>query len=213
MNAPLRQEPLEIVVKSDPDKPVAFACAACGVMFSCLIFGGHESGATTAKQAAEGHCGPKFCDCGKIIERRHWLKCDDCLEAKEVEKDAKAFEKAKKVSIEEYDGKYAVFWPKGPGGGMGDGFYTNLDELLEVYEDEQLDLPPYVWGAKPFDVRADARDILERVIEGHHEDAWDELSDGAETELQKLLDAFFEKQNIRSWEVDYTTVVLLRSDD
>lgn len=207
-------EALELVIKGR-DEPVGFACPQCGVMYTVKTFGGggHPDAQQTAKQAAELHCAPKLCECGKPLDKKPYTLCSECLEQREVEREHARFEKAAKVSIDDYDGDYAVFWPDGPGGGMGEGFYSNLDELLEIYEDEEMDLPPYVWACKPYELHMDAGGILERAISGHHEDAYDSLNDGAEEELQTLLDFFCKKQNVRSWEPDYTKVVLLQPSE
>lgn len=204
-------EPLEIVVKDRPDEAVGFACSSCGIMFTTRMFGSGPGSKDTARQSALFHCAPKECACGKAIDRKYWTICTECSDRKEAEKLHDRFEKAAKVSVEDYDGP--IYWPDGPSGSMGEGFYTSLDEMLDVYEAEGMDLPPYVWAAKSYELKMDASSLLENALEQHHEDAHEHLEAGAEEELQTLLDFFCQKQKIKSWEVDFSRVVLLTSND
>ena len=209
MNAQSMQEPYEVVLRKVPDKPIAFACGKCGILFTAAVFGGGDGGLIAAEQLAKEHCEPKLCTCGKEC-KKHYTICQECSDRKQVEKEAAAFEKAKKVSIEEYEGQ-AVYWEDGPpGSSCGDGYYSGIDELLDLCEDEGFDLPKYVWATTPVDLHIRAASILENALSEHYEDAYDDLGDKAETELQKLLDEWCAKQKIRSWEKDYGVAVLIQ---
>ena len=107
--------PVEIVVK-DTGALVGFACGTCGVFFTTRMNGG---GAESKEQAAK-HC-VKMCACGNPVKYHYSLLCDSCQSAKETEKERIRFEKATKVTIEDYDGP--VFW--------GDKFYGEVESLLD----------------------------------------------------------------------------------
>lgn len=210
MHVESQKEPLEIVIKNAPEKTVAFACGACGVLFTPRAFACKEDVALLAtKELAAGHCGPKPCDCGKVIERQHYTKCNACCAEKEEQKEKALFDKAKKVALEDYP-DVPVYWPDGPTGSMGDGYYSNVEELLEICEEDAVDLPDHIWGTSPVPFRIDADHIVEGALSEHYEDAYDSLGDGALKELQTVLDEWCGKQKIKSWEPDYGTAVLLR---
>ncbi len=195
--------PLELVIKSSPETVVAVACAECGVVFTGSTFGGGTLGLEAALQMAQSHCGTKVCACGADIQRKYWSVCDACITKQETTKEERAFEKAGKFTIDDYPGDKPIF--------HGDTFSDNLDEFLERYEEDGLDLPAYVWGAKRIDFHVDADNVIEQALDGHHEEANEHLKPDAYKTLQLALDTWCEEQNIRSWEPDYELAVLLKS--
>lgn len=209
---PIPSEPLEIVLKKYPDRVVAYACANCGALYSTVIFGGGPEGDTAARHAALAHC-HHFCTCGSPVPVNR-STCDACWGARVKEKEEKVFELAAKVTLEEYEDQ-PIYWEGPPGGSSmsGDGYFLNIEEFLERCEEEEIDVPPYVWATKPVTLSMDASYLLESALDEHHEGARDEFPDGAERELQDLLDAWCAKQKVKSWDVDYKRSVLLHPKD
>lgn len=203
---PRPPEPFELVIKGT-DKPVAFACPECGATYTSLTFGGGEHGILAAKHMASVHC-HCYCACGTSIGPSR-TKCDVCWAKALEEKESKVFEKAKKVTLEEYPADKHVYWD----GGIGDGYFLNIDEVLDRCEEEGLEVPKYVWACRevPFAMSADW--LIERALEEHGEGARDEIASKDERELQALLDSWCRKQDVKSWEVDYSTAILLHPQD
>lgn len=99
----------------------AYQCTKCGKVY-------------LDKQLAELCCKEYFCEkCGKKTYR-YWLLCDECSEQKR-------FEKAEKISYKEYLSKYSWSWIYD-----GSDYYSDLEELQEMYEYDDKKLPEYVYA-------------------------------------------------------------------
>ena len=66
----------------------------------------------------------------------------------------------------------------------------------------------YAFATKPFPLRLDAEGIVEGALEEHHEGA--EVAPALIAELQAYLDAWCERADVTSYEVDYGRVVEFR---
>lgn len=205
-------EPVEIVLKKHPDRTVGYACADCGAMYTTVTFGGGPDGLLAAHHAAQAHC-HHYCSCGQpvVIGR---TRCDDCWRTVVGDKEQKVFKAAVKVTIEEYDDQ-PVYWESIPGGSSmtGDGYYLNIEEFLDRCEEEEMDVPEYIWATKPVSLTLDAEYLLENALTEHAEDTRDSISTDAELELQALLDGWCDKQKVKSWEPDYKKAIVLHPKD
>lgn len=209
---PILPEPLEVVLKKHPDKVVAFACPDCGALYSTVIYGGGASGLVAARHSAQTHC-HHFCECGAPVAVNR-TKCSACWKKVVDEKEKKVFEAALKVTIEEYEDQ-PIYWEGPPSGSSmtGDGYFLNIEEFLDCCEEEEVDVPPYVWATKPVAFAMNADFLLEDALQEHPEDARDALSADDERELQKLLDEWCAKQEVKTWVPDYKRAVLLHPED
>lgn len=125
--------------------------------------------------------------------------------------DEERFEKAKKVTIAEYDGP---IFRDGTGGDWGEGYFSDIDALLDHCESNGEDPPSYVWACspKPFELGERAvEDFLERELESQemYEGAGDHITAEQRKELSDILEAWAKKVNLQSWEIDYSRAVLL----
>jgi hypothetical protein len=209
MNAPKIEEPLELVVKKTPEKAVAYACSECGALFTGAVFGGGENGLLAAKMQAADHCIPRMCGCGSPVQKG-WTICQACVKKKDEDKENARFQKAEKLAIADYDGP--VYWGDGPDGSMGEGYYSDIDDLLDRCEEEGIDLPLFVWTSKKVPFRIDADHAIENALSDHHEGAYDKITPAALGQLQDLLDEWCGKQNIESWEPDFSRAVVLQPE-
>lgn len=207
VNIPVPPQALELVIKGQ-EGTVAFACPTCGNIYTGHSFGGGVPGEEAGRHAAAGCC-HRYCDCGAALEKG-WSVCSACRSLIQAGKEKKLFEKAKKVTIEEYPADAMVFWEGDLA--IGDGYFLNITELLDRCEEEDVEVPKYVWGCKPvpFSMRMD--NLVEQALEGHHEDARDQITGAAEKELQDFLTAWCAKQRVKSWNPDYTVAVLLHPE-
>lgn len=192
----MSSEPLELVARGE-DAAVAFACATCGAVFSARIEG--------ASDLAGAHC-DRICTCGDPLAEGQSL-CSKCTHRERAKREARLFETAVKVSIDDYPDE-PVYW-EGQAGSMGVGFFLNLDEVLDYCEEEELDTPKYVWACTPRPLRVPTDAVLEAAIE-EHTIGMDDLTVDAIGELQRFLDAWCSKQNVRTWFPDFGRAVLLR---
>ena len=94
------------------------------------------------------------------------------------------FEKAMKIEAKNWPG--GVF--------LGDDFYSTLDDFYEYCENEEYELPEYIWAAKPISIRlkgaldlwADYMEILD-IGNEHYIDPTKESA----LALDKALEAFY----------------------
>lgn len=126
---------------------------------------------------------------------------ESCQDLREFHKEQKRLEKAiigdfSEVPPESMEMLYSERY------GYQEGFFSEMDELLEYCEENDVDVPEYVWSTTKRGISISADDILEQACEELHEDARDRLV--GEDELQKFLDEWCKKQaGAESYEVDY----------
>ena len=117
-----------------------------------------------------------------------------------ADRELAALAKAARVPEREYTGPLYV-----DGSGHNDGFFRDLEELHEWYEDEEHELPEYAWAC---DVRHPALDA-----DSLEEQALEDTVDGCELNALDELRAFVEKwngeQTSEIWEPDYSRAVML----
>lgn len=199
--------PHELVIRGK-ENTVAYACLKCGQLF---IFGKEESVESRHQKRDEAatHC-VKQCICGKPLDFHYWLRCADCRIALDAAKEKAYFDKATKLSIEEYPDN-PVFWEE-HGGDMGcDGYFSNVDTLLDFAEDRGIDLPEYVWACTRHDLKLDAEGILQSALEQQDMDPDNvDIPTSKGMQLQAFLDAWTKELGAHAWFQDCLRAVILR---
>jgi predicted RNA-binding Zn-ribbon protein involved in translation (DUF1610 family) len=198
--------PLEVVIKGK-ENPVAFACPQCGQLF---ILGKDESEESkkNKRDKASAHC-VKQCICGKSLDYHYWLRCADCRAVLEGEKEKVHFDKAAKLSIEEYTDD-PVYW-EGHSGDMGDGYFSGVEALLDHCEEGGIDLPEYVWACTRHNFNLDAEQMLQDAFEQQDMDPETfTVSLAAGYQLQAFLDVWVKEQSLHAWFSDCSRAVVLR---
>lgn len=190
-------EGLELVVRGE-EKAVAYACASCGAVFSSRVEG--------AKELAGAHCS-RTCRCGAALGEGMAL-CPACASTERSQRETLLFEKATKVSIEDYPDEPVYL--EGHSGSMGTGFFLNIDEVLDYCEEEQIEAPKYVWACTPRPLEVPTEAVVEAAMDEHNTVGVDDLSLTAIDELQAVLKTWCSKQNIRTWFPDFGRAVLLQ---
>jgi len=79
-----------------------------------------------------------------------------------------------------------------PSYGYNEGYFTETEELIEYCEEEEIEIPEYVWSTSRIDLSMDAYTILENACNDLHEEALGSVDNI--DELQKYLDAWCDKQ-------------------
>jgi len=137
--------------------------------------------------------------CGCVVEG-HGVICQICL-------DQERFTKAKKVKYSEY--KVGYLWDENT-----DKYFENKEALEEKYLEDAEDsedklipeFPTWCYGCTETFFSIDIDSAIENALEDMYED-FDEITD--EKELQDFVKAWNAKQNGKTYNVDYKTVVLL----
>ena len=156
-----------------------------------------------SKELANACCVPTKCKhCGKQSDRKHWLICTPCeaieREAKEVER----FTNASKVT--EWGG-----WVFSEGIGHQDGYFADVDMLIDYCVGEGIEVPKYAWTcvANHF-VNASVEDITSRMDDAYED--FDPESLKGLPELEAALDRFNEmNHDAVSYTPDYNVALLL----
>lgn len=183
-------EPLALVV-GDREHAQAWACGQCRIV--CIDEG-----------YARRHCQVQTCECGKSFSDQFNTTCRDCRwkaqDRRLAEKEREAFEKAEKIRWQDCTGSFLI----------DEHYLEGVDELCDHLNSLKPDArPEYVWAARPIKFEINAENIVQSVLENHHDAAGDQLDDGDYKELQALLDAWCVKTGIVSYEEDRTRAVLL----
>jgi hypothetical protein len=196
-------DPYEIVEK-DSGKSVGWACGVCRMLDTHAMFG-HAEGA--ALRAATECCDKRCEDCGVKIEIRGYTVCKSCRANREVEKEAQAFEKAKKVSLSEYDGEFVYI-----DGAYNEGYITpdEVEEYVRYELPEGVTPPTYAWGIVKERAEYDvAEHVREYVFNNHHEDAEDWIDDTLLDAAQTIVNVAL--KDVASYHYDHQVAVLLPS--
>jgi hypothetical protein len=192
-------------VRSASGKSRAYGCAKCGQLYAARAGAlGSDDGLKWAYTAARQCCGPRECDCCgvEIPPRREycWMWCNSCRDKKGSEKLQLAFDKANKVSYQDYGDKPVVHC---------DDFYESIESLVDHLWCDGVEIPPWVWGCYEVQLKLDGDSLLENALEDFHEEAGDDISQQARDALQKMLDDWCENQGVTMFCEDPKTVVLL----
>lgn len=194
--------PIEVVVKGS-EKVIGYACPECHMFCSPTIYACKWELALEAALDHATRCCDKRCqDCGEKLEpKSHYVVCNACRSKRDAANEASRFEKATKIPEAEYDG-----WVYDE---ATEEYYASVEEYRERVEDGASS---FLWATTTIDgFRLDADDIVQSALENgdHHEDAGDSVEGIGE--LQTMLDAWCDKQTVRSYMVDYGRAVLVSS--
>jgi hypothetical protein len=156
-------------------------------------------------------CNVTCLKCGAAMPRAAYYErqCSDCFrkdaDAQSAAKDAKRYEKAKKVPYEDYDGEYLS---------NGDEYFADLEAVHDHYDGDYW--PEWLWGCYEVPLDVDFEGAVGSVLaDNHHEDAGKQITDGEWKELREFGEAWCKKTGVKSYQIDYGTVVGLppRDDD
>ena len=160
------------------------------------------------KEQADWCHGERVCACGKKITQGYFQKtCNDCQWAEVCEKgrlkEAERFEKARKITEDQYDGDMVY---------LDDKYYESVLDAIDEYDVGTE--PEYVWACKDVGVpRASSDSIVEHCLDNMWEDADSSDLNGLE-ELDAAIAAFNEaNKGISVWYPDYTTAILVNPDN
>jgi hypothetical protein len=153
-----------------------WVCKRCNRGYSPSSFGGGAQAFQFAMKEAERCCKDAVCStegCESVCPKYRTI-CADCLQEKRLARIVR-------ITISDYRASWEKLYPNQE----PHVFIRDEATLLDYIDDEDLENEE-VFGSTVLTVkRIDARDILEGVLEDHHEDAWEECDEDA---LQAALD-------------------------
>lgn len=203
-----RRVTINITLQKDlhSNEEICQVCQGTGLIVSDNSYGLSDDPDKTAGIFPYKHQSLMFCPycyngvvrrcplCNKII-RRGFLKCDcekqrDIDDAKRAEKEWQALNDAP-IAPTELVEKYGVFYSDNYD--ENEGYFTDWEDFFENWYNcyDILDSKPkYVWLAEPYEMRIDARNLIESATEDMYEDACHDISEKEERKLQDFLDSW-----------------------
>ena len=145
----------------------------------------------------------RTCNCNEAVNARK-IKREETITNKERE----LFNQAKiKVNISLADKSkiemlYSEMYP------YNEGYFTEIEELIDWCKDNGVEIPKYVWGTYKTKISIDGDSIVEDACCDLHEDAFSNIT-GLD-ELQEFLDEWCSKQTgTDTYYVDYGYAILI----
>ena len=143
----------------------------------------------TDKERVDNCCKRNNCKyCGKLVEEKHWLEHRECIESNKIEKAEK---------LDTWDDW--VYY--------NDKYYSNISELIEELQEDEEEIPEYVYVCKiiPFP-KIQIDDLLEEIGENSYEGIEDDLH--KVDDLSESIDYFNEmNEHLVSYFPDETKMV------
>ena len=147
--------------------------------------------AKTKDQAAQC-CKKNNCRiCGEPVDTPHWVVHRGCSRNEQIEKAEKLESWDDWVYLEGFSSEY---------------FVSVGDLLDELENDGGVEIPEYVFVCKPIPFRTpDIEDLINNCLDGHYDDAYDNIAPKSYAALSDALDAFrLANRHIVSYEPDFT---------
>lgn len=184
------------MIRINVEEIKCYKCGNCGAAF-------------VSKEKAEDCCKPKICeDCGREIPRKsYYVVCDECREKRELQREKDRYNKATKCSYDECpDDEKIMMYSESYG--SNEGYFTDISELIDYCEAEDIPVPEYCWSTTQIDMSMDGDSLIESACEELFEDASDRIDSEDRKGLQDFLDKWCEKQSGTStYSVDYKYAV------
>lgn len=204
-----------VIVRQTDNKTVAYACPACGILYSILH--DNEAGQTAAREAAKACCPARTCpQCNQRPAERGAPACEVCAISNSKAIEGQRFANAPKVSEAQWSGP--IYWPGAPFTGDHGGFYwssvASLRKDIAERNGRRVDvsqlpvtLPAYVYATKPIAFKPDATAMIEAALVDHSDTV---VIDAAQVQLlQKTIDEWATKQQVQSYEEDLGKAIVL----
>lgn len=179
-----------------------YKCGNCGSVF-------------ISEEYAEKCCRPKHCEkCGaEMPHNSYYTLCEKCRAEKEATKEKERFEKAKHYTFDNVP-QSSIIMLYSDSYGENEGYFDDLEQLEDYCEENDIEMPGYVWGTRCERISMDAGSIIENACEELHEDAYDWIGKESEEELQETLNKWCEKQSgTDTYYVDYKVAIILKEGE
>lgn len=150
--------------------------------------------------------------CGNTIEKDfHYTLCRRCKAIKDKNKylmiEVKRYEKAKKISVEEYENE-------NPNGlyYSNERYYFDIESFLDSIYRGGEDVPDYVWGTYKEPIQLDADAIVELLQDNDVAYEGYEVSSKAKKDIQDFVEQFNSEHTEYSHWPDYETAILVSDE-
>ncbi len=181
----------EMAAKDDQNR--SWVCGACNTVWF-------------DEELAEGCCRPGKCSKCSASTVPGGSLCVSCVDRDRVVHEEGLFRAARKIPYSDYERRYIYWTPPGLADGV---FFSSRTELEKYCEARKCKPPRWCWAAEEARFLLDAEHILAGVVTRTNEEVRPLLSEEQVEHFQKILDDWAMGLDIKSWDVDFDTAVLL----
>jgi hypothetical protein len=92
-----------------------------------------------------------------------------------------------------------------------EGFFDDIDELIDCCKDNDAEIPNYIWCTKRILFQLDATDFIDNALEDSYEDAYEHVDKKELDKLQIACDEFVKAHHgfLDTYDIDYSKCVEL----
>lgn len=188
-------------LSDEAGKMHAYACGNCSKIFSILF----DRALALAASCCALHCRSCLRNYHPPLvgNRRACPDCEARDDAREQAREDDLFAKATKTPAHQWGGDCLY----------DDGeYYSSVEALLEHYAENDSEPPQYVWDCDREKLSMSAYNIVEDACEGHHDNAWWEISDHMMRRLQRYLDTWCAATGVHSFGPNFNRAVILEGE-
>ena len=150
------------------------------------------------------HAGKLYvCEYCGTLNKTSYCNCEEARNERDGKIDQLNYERAEKLTPEQYDG-----WIYREGYGYEEGYFKDVETLEEYCEENNIELPAWVYCCELIDCKLNIDLAIEDMLEDSFEDARNRLKD--ENELYDFIEKWNAKQNIANIYPDRTRVVVFK---
>lgn len=145
-------------------------------------------------------------DCGITLDTKwYYTICKDCKEKREENKLKEKFERATKMTLEEYEKIFAGY----PYFHDEENCSFDADYLFEIVSDNSETSPTFFWGAEQVEISLSYDDIAEILLE--HDNSYEDygIDDEAKDFIYNFVKEYNEKFTDYNYFINYDIVILI----
>lgn len=170
---------------------LVYACGYCGELYY------------KKEQADYCHADRTCSKCGIVIGKDdYYTNCKSCRDKKELEKQQELYDKARKMTYEEYTKEFPEHWLC-----WGDRYYQEPEDMEYDFEEES-DTPKWVWGTSENITMLDGYDIVSNFEENTEIEDF-ELGKTEFNEILEFCKEWNKKYSVKSYSESNKIAVIL----
>ena len=158
---------------------------------------GHEY---SFEHVAETCCKQYYCDTCGAETAKYMHRCENCRE-REI------FEKAEKISVEEYEQRYPshmIF--------CEERYFEDINELIEYYSDSDETIPEYCYGTTCHYMKLDVDEIISSMIQEADCKDINNIDDRGYMELNEFANVWNNKYQEDYYYIDETIAIIIPNE-
>ncbi len=149
-------------------------------------------------------------NCGK--PKRGMCTNKECVTKLATEQEKSRYDKAQKYTIDTVPSKSKIMFYSDVYKD-NEGYFSEIEELVDYCNDEDIEIPDYIWGTYETQISFYAHDIIGNACDDLWEGAYDSIDSKDIAELQNLLDNWCKNHaGTRTYTVDYKCCILLNKN-